>query len=280
MFDQFHSTLFQTANFGLPITPANLALFIAYLFERNYAHSTVNTYISALSYSHKLLGLPDPTRVFYIIQMLKGYGKTGSQLDSRLPITLPILQSLLEVAPRTKGSSYQICQFKAMCSLAFFAFLRMGEITTSKNKSCQPLQLHQLAYVCDSGNPVAAMKLTFHDFKHHYNQRPFTLIINRQQTCCPIKSLLDYLALRGRQVGAIFVTQTGAPVTRDAFTSQLSEAIRLCGLDPSRYKGHSFRIGAASHAAEQGMSDSQIRIVGRWKSNAFQKYIRVQTMSA
>ena len=251
LFDQFHSTLFQTANFGLPITPANLALFIAYLFERNYAHSTVNTYISALSYSHKLLGLPDPTRVFYIIQMLKGYGKTGSQLDSRLPITLPILQSLLEVAPRTKGSSYQICQFKAMCSLAFFAFLRMGEITTSKNKSCQPLQLHQLAYVCDSGNPVAAMKLTFHDFKHHYNQRPFTLIINRQQTCCPIKLLLDYLALRGRQVGAIFVTQTGAPVTRDAFTSQLSEAIRLCGLDPSRYKGHSFRIGAASHAAEQ-----------------------------
>ena len=240
----------------------------------------MNTYISALSYSHKLLRLPDPTRVFYIIQMLKGYGKTGSQLDSRLPITLPILQSLLEVAPRTMGSYYQICQFKAMCLLAFFAFLRMGEITTSKNKSCQPLQLHQLAYVCDSGNPVAAMKLTFHDFKHHYNQRPFTLTINRQQTCCPIQLLLDYLALRGRQVGAIFVMQTGAPVTRDAFTSQLSEAIRLCGLDPSRYKGHSFRIRAASHAAEQGMSDSQIRIVGRWKSNAFQKYIRVQTMSA
>ncbi len=276
LFDQFHSTLFQTANFGLPIMPANLTLFITFYL----AHSTVNTYISALSYSHKLLGLPDPTRVFYIIQMLKGYGKTGSQLDSCLPITLPILQSLLEVAPRRTGSYYQICQFMPMCSLAFFAFLRMGEITTSKNKSCQPLQLQQLAYVCDSGNPVAAMKLTFHDFKHHYNQRPFTLTINRQQICCPIKLLLDYLALRGRQVGAIFLTQTGAPVTRDAFTSQLSEAIRLCGLDPSRYKGHSFQIGAASHAAEQGMSDSQIRIVGRWKSNTFQKYIRVQTMSA
>ncbi len=108
----------------------------------------------------------------------------------------------------------------------------------------------------------------------------FMLTINWQQTCCPIKLLLDYLALCGRQVGAIFMTQTEALVTRDVFTSQLSEAIRLCGLDPSRYKGHTFRIGTASHAAEQGMSDSQIRIVGRWKSNAFQKYIWVQTMSA
>ena len=87
-----------------------------------------------------------------------------------------------------------------------------------------------------------------------------------------------YLALRGRQEGAIFVTQTGAPVTRDAFTSQLSEAIRLCGLDRSRYKGHSFRIGAASHAAEQGMSDSQIRIVGRWKSNAFLSTISFENL--
>jgi hypothetical protein len=144
--------------------PATLALFIAYLFERNYASSTVNTYISAIGYSHKLSGVMDPTRVFYIIQMFKGYGKTGSRLDSRLPITLPILTSLLEVSPHINGSHYQICQFKAMCSLAFFAFLRIGEMTTTNGNRCQPLQLHQLAYICDSGNQVVGIKLTFHDF--------------------------------------------------------------------------------------------------------------------
>ena len=172
LFTQFHSTILQTACFSLPIFPATLALFIAYLFDRNYAPSTVNTYVSALGYSHKLSGLPDPTRVFYIIQMLKGYGKTGFRLDSRLPITLPILKSLLEVSPHLKGSRYQICQFKAMCSLAFFAFLRIGEITTTKNTGCQPLQMHQLANVYDSSNHVVGMKLTFLDFKHNYNQRP------------------------------------------------------------------------------------------------------------
>ena len=189
--------------------PATLALFIAYLFERSYASSTVNTYISAIGYSHKLSGLFDPTRVFYIIQMLKGCGKSGSRLDSRLPITLPILKNLLEVSPRINGSHYQICQFKAMCSLAFFAFLRIGEITSTNNPGCHPLQLNQLAYNCDSSNHVLSIRLTFHNFKHNYNQRPFQLTITRQPACCPVQLLLEYLALRGNREGAIFMTPGG-----------------------------------------------------------------------
>ncbi len=114
LFRQFYSTLFQTACFSLPIMPATMALFIAYLFECHYATSMVNTYISVLSCSHKLSGLPDPTRVFFIIQMLKGYGKNRARLDSRLPITLSILQRLIEVSPRLTSSHYQRCQFKAI----------------------------------------------------------------------------------------------------------------------------------------------------------------------
>ena len=105
------------------------------------------------------------------------------------------------------------------------------------------------------------------------------MVIHRQPASCPIQLLLDYLALRGNQQGAIFLTQVRTPVTREAFALQLSDAIRFCGLDPARYKGHSFRIGAASYAAEQGMSDSQIRTLGQWRSNVFHKYIRVPSMS-
>ena len=166
-----------------------------------------------------------------------------------------------------------------MCSSAFFAFLRIGEITTTKHTCCLPLQINQLAKVYDSSNQVVGMKLTFLDFKHNYNQRPFTLVLHRQPTSCPIQLLLDYFALRGNKPGATFETQLGSPVTGDAFVSQMDAAIRYCGLDPARYKWHSFRIGAASYAARQGMSDAQIRTLGRWKSNDFQKYIRVPSMS-
>ena len=60
---------------------------------------------------------------------------------------------------------------------------------------------------------------------------------------------------------------------------KLHKCLSVCGLDSSRYKGHSFRIGAASLVAEEGLSGSQIRAMGRWNSNAFRKYIRSNYMS-
>ena len=165
MFTEFHSIILQTACYVLPISPAKLALFIAFLFEREYASSTVNTYVSTIGYSHRLLGVADPTKVFFILQILKGYSKQVRCLDSRLPITLPILNRLLQALSRTAGSPYQICQFKAMCSLAFFGFLRIGEITATS----------KLVKVHDSTNRLVGIKLIFYDFKHSYNNRPFSL---------------------------------------------------------------------------------------------------------
>ena len=40
--------------------------------------------------------LPYPTKTHYISEMLKGYGKIGYKLDSRLPITLPILVHIMQ----------------------------------------------------------------------------------------------------------------------------------------------------------------------------------------
>lgn len=45
------------------------------------------------------------------------------------------------------------------------------------------------------------------------------------------------------------------------------------GLDPKFYKGHSFRIGAATSAAARGIPLSVIQNMGRWKSDSFMRYI-------
>lgn len=280
LFHQFFHTVFQT-DFGfLPISPPVLALFIAYLFNAQYAPSTVTTYVSALGYSHKLMNFPDPSKVFYVSQMLKGFRKVGFRLDSRLPITLPILDKLISVAPRLQGSYYQLSQFRAMCSLAFYAFLRIGEITSvSKRDSTPPLQLYQITKLLNQAGDLVGFKVTFGDFKHNYNSRPFSIEVRRQPHSCPVDLLATYLALRGSGSGPLFMTVDGLPISRAHFSQQLSLAIQFCGLAPSRYKGHSFRIGAASFAADQGFSDTQIRLLGRWKSNAFQKYIRLPSLS-
>ena len=80
--------------------------------------------------------------------------------------------------------------------------------------------------------------------------------------------------MRGTIPGALFCFSDGSPVQTSHFTQQLRQAPNFCGLDSSKYKSHSFRIGAASLAADQGLSDAQIRHLGRWKSDAFKLYIR------
>ena len=54
--------------------------------------------------------------------------------------------------------------------------------------------------------------------------------------------------------------------------------LNFCGLNPQRYKSHSFRIDAACLAADKGFSDAQIRALGRWKSDAFKLCIRNSTL--
>ena len=67
--------------------------------------------------------------------------------------------------------------------------------------------------------------------------------------------------------GPLFRLADGSPVLRAIFIGKLSMAIKYCDLDPSCYNGHSFRIGAA----DPRMSDSQIKALGCWKSDAFHK---------
>ena len=106
------------------------------------------------------------------------------------------------------------------------------------------------------------------------------MILTRHPCVCPVQSILDYIDLRGLADGPLFQTLDGQPVTRTAFSELLSLAVQYCGLDPSKYKGHSFRIGAASHAAECGLSDTQICLLGPWRSDAFKRYIRIPSLTS
>ncbi|MGL5102545.1 MAG: hypothetical protein ACRC6N_08390, partial [Plesiomonas sp.] len=46
------------------------------------------------------------------------------------------------------------------------------------------------------------------------------------------------------------------------------------GIPADNFSSHSFRIGAATTAAQKGLSQHQIQTLGRWSSEAFKSYIR------
>ena len=239
---------------------------------------TVLTYVSALGYCHRLAEYPDPSKAFWVVQILKGYKKIGTRIDSRLPITMPLLRSILRNIATLTSTVYDKRLFQAMCTTAFFAFLRIGEITTC-HRSPSVININQVVKVVDATNKTIKIKITLNDFKHSYNERPAVLTLSRRSDICPVQSLLDYFSVRDSSNGPLFQLSSGNPVPRTLFTIFLASVFRACGLDSSKYKGHSFRIGAATFAAEWGFSDEKIRAMGRWRSDAFHKYIRPPSLN-
>ena len=256
------------------ISPSSLMLFMAYLRFQNLKSSTISTYVSEIRYCAKLLGYPDPGSDFLVTLSLSGLAKLSGPLDARLPITIPILGKLVASVNSVFFSHYDQYMVKAMLTLAFFAFLRVGEFTVvSKN---QIPTITASAVHMNQSDLHHGMSLTFSAYKHSKGTRPFILQIPRQKfdSLCPVLHLANYLAIRVDTPGALFVHADGNPVRKETFRTYLNTLLKCNSLDPSLYKGHSFRIGAASWAAENGYSDSQIRLLGRWKSDAFKKYIR------
>jgi integrase len=84
--------------------------------------------------------------------------------------------------------------------------------------------------------------------------------------------MLSYLAFRPAQAGPLFIHLDSS---RSYLVRVVREALQSAGIDISRYNGHSFRIGAASTAAQVGLPDSFIQTLGRWKSSAILSYLRI-----
>ena len=107
-----------------------------------------------------------------------------------------------------------------------------------------------------------------------------TLLIQRQHSTplCPVHNLKKFLAIRPCTTTnhSLFIHSNTKPLTRFQFNAVLQKAIQSAGIG-GHFGTHSFRIGRATDLALQGYSDQQIQTFGRWKSLAFQKYIRMYT---
>ena len=167
-----------------------------------------------------------------------------------------------------------------MFALAFFAALRVGEMTITAGKSSTNLLLlRQVFFLKDSADSIVGIKLSMRNYKHSDSSRSSDIIVYKDKPVCAVTLLLDYLNARGRNAGPLFCWPNNTAITRSYFTQCLSQALSFSGLDTELYKSHSFRIGAASWAAAKGMSDAQISAFGRWKSTAFLRYIRTPTLA-
>ena len=91
---------------------------------------------------------------------------------------------------------------------------------------------------------------------------------------CPVTAMFGHLTIHIAIGHPLFLFSYGSTLSWHRLVQSSHQALNAAGLDDSRFSGHSFRIGAATTAARLGLSDSLIQTMGRWKSSAFQVYIR------
>ena len=72
--------------------------------------------------------------------------------------------------------------------------------------------------------------------------------------------MLPYLGGCGSKAGPLFINSEGRPFTRQLFALNLLTLWTKAGLGVTNYNAHSFDIGAATSAKEEGISDSQVQI--------------------
>ena len=162
-----------------------------------------------------------------------------------------------------------------MCIIAFHAFLRIGELCCKSSDGSSIIQFEDVQLL-DHTNGPRGVEIKLKQYKH--SKQPVTLFLPQNLAdpiLCPLSAVRTYLNMSSHSTGAFFQLPNGQAVSYAFFTSHLKSAITFLGFDANRYKSHSFRIGAATHAVMQGFSEEMIQKMGRWKSNALKNYIRL-----
>ena len=256
----------------LPASQETLMRFCSYLAD-NLHHTSIKVYLSGIRSLHIDEGYADPLADCLQLQrLLRGIKRCqGTNLVKRRPITgapMHVIYNSLNL------SDYNQVMLWAACYLGFFGFLRAGEFTVNSPFDPKFHLIPQDLQVDSLVDPKSIKVFVKCSKTDPFQQGCFMYIGKNSSSMCPVKDIVGYLHLRGPAKGRLYVIhRDGSLLTRNAVSASIQLIFKTAGI-PGQFSGHSFRIGAATTAAEKGVPDHMIKMLGRWSSDACQRYIR------
>ncbi len=273
IFNQFRLNFRHSQTWPVPLN--QIVDFVAYLYKCGYAYSTVNCYISGLSHFSRIENQTDNTQAFIVRKLMEGIKRINpTQKDSRLPITRELLLRILSVLPVVCKSKFESTLFRAAFLLCFHGMFRVGELTAiSKSVGGQAVSFRDVI-INQQG-----LEITLRHSKTDRYGAGVNISISGQTRVdlCPVKAITSFLNIRPKADldGPLFLHFDLSPLTRGQFSSVLKRTLEVLGISNKNYMPHSFRIGKATQCAIDGLPDDQIKQLGRWKSSAYLRYIRI-----
>lgn len=264
-----------TTAFSLPSFPSahSLSLFIAYRLSFSLP-KTVAGELTGLAYHYKRIDLLKWNDARYssdVARALVGAAKLNPHMPVKaVPLPLDVLSSAVS-SLLSPSMSYHDLLFSAMSIVAFFSCARAQELTNYDDPAFRDHSKSiQRSSVSLSPKGFSA-SLPYHKADLLYTGTKLWF------AALDAGKLLDvvrlYLRVRDALFGAkgnLWIRLDGSTPTRRSFVARVKAAFG------ARYTGHSFRAGGASWYALRGASDGHIKRVGRWKSDTWTEYVRLQ----
>ncbi|XP_073481634.1 integrase/recombinase xerD homolog [Aquarana catesbeiana] len=247
-----------------------LIYYIARKMEEGVSASVVNKNVTGLAFLFKLQGQMDFTKDFWVRQAMKGYRKAWVKKDARRPVTFEILQGVIAQLERVCSSGYEVLLFKVAFLLAFFGAFRIGELVSPSKRVQGGLSYQDVK--CET--EVLQLYLRKSKTDQLGRGRIVRVYPVVGSLLCPVGAVREFLGFRPVGMGPFLVHSGGEFLSRFQFGAVFAKCIRGLGLTEKDFSSHSFRIGAATEAARNGLGEEMVKRIGRWESKRFQSYVR------
>jgi len=263
----------------LPTTEEKAIAYVVSLAAEGVQAATVKYHLAGIRQAQIKAGLkaPDWGAMAKLSQIRTGIARhravSGPSVAVRNPVTLGHLKAMQAVWKKCGGRGVMLWAAACMC---FFGCLRAGE-----------------ALAPDAGGFDSNAHLTFDDVRVDDLEKPRVVLVRIKESkmdrlrrgatvslgwtgegICPVKAVLHFIVQRKSGPGPFFSDEAGKALTRREFVSEVKKALSSAGMTNHDISGHSFRIGAATAAAQSGASVDEIKALGRWKSREYQGYVR------
>ena len=267
--------------FSLPLFPLDesiLQRYVAYLCK-SVSYQTIKVYLAGIQYHSHMSGskisITSMMRLYYLLRGVRRTQGSAYTRNRRQPITTHHLHIINLRLPLLNYTDLQRLALRTAASVAFFGLLRCSEYTCASSTQFDPLVDLMVRNVTIAKN-MSIMSLRIKASKTDPFRVGCVVRIGRvDNDLCAVRLMHRYISIHPYPDGPLFVMNNTHFMTRN----DVVEFIRRCFPSALDLNTHSFRIGGASAAASAGVANSTIQVLGRWSSDAYQRYLHFSNAS-
>lgn len=248
---------------------------------------TLDNYLSALRSVHVNRRLD--TEVFaspWIKRILAGIRRTEPVHSTKhaFPISHDVLEAITSRYPgdiETSQIARDNLNFDTLAKVAFAGFFRLGELTFKSHEQSHDftdikIRRNDVTFASDGSQVQIRLRRSKTDKE---NRGVNIVLAATSSPTCPVRSLRALFIADRRPPSAPLFNVGNEPMQRNWFIRLLKKRLTEFGYSASGYNGHSFRRGAAQQASDNGLTNDDIMLLGRWSSDAFKRYFETSLIN-